>query len=156
MKSQSRLLYNSTLVLAVLSTGLLLFNMVAMVIYKQPIFFEDQGMLSSMKILILIGFILIPFFDIVSIGWLISRLRRGENAIRSTVLTLSLGDLCLVLLIGDKVMIDEIGREYLLHWEVAGEWSILYGLLTIQLVYNIVIFMQLFRVYKEKIPDKKV
>jgi hypothetical protein len=42
-------------------------------------------------------------------------------------------------------MVDEIGREYLLGWEVVGEWIILYVFLAIQLLYNIVILRRVHR-----------
>jgi len=52
-------------------------------------------------------------------------------------------------------MIDEIGREYLLGWEVLGEWIILYVFLTTQLIYNLVILLQLFRIYHARYSEGK-
>jgi hypothetical protein len=49
------------------------------------------------------------------------------------------------LLVGEKAMVDEIGREYLLGWEVVGEWIILYVFLAIQLLYNIFILRRVYR-----------
>ncbi|MFC1563543.1 hypothetical protein ACFL6G_01345 [candidate division KSB1 bacterium] len=40
-------------------------------------------------------------------------------------------------------MLDEIGREYLLGWETAGEWIILYVFLIIQLIYNSMFLLKL-------------
>jgi len=77
-------------------------------------------------------------------------LRQSEKASIGQQATLVLGALCLFLLIGEKAMVDEIGREYLLGWEVLGEWIILYAFLTIQLIYNLVILMQLFRAYRDR------
>jgi len=66
MKKHNELLYNFTFVLAILSTGFLVYNMLATLIYKEQIFFERE-MLSSVEIVILIGFSLILLFDIVSL-----------------------------------------------------------------------------------------
>ena len=51
----------------------------------------------------------------------------------------ALGVLCLVLLVGEKAMVDEIGREYGSPSGATGEWVILYVFLAIQLLYNILI-----------------
>jgi hypothetical protein len=48
-------------------------------------------------------------------------------------------------LIGEKVMVDEIAREYRLGWEVTGEWIILYVLLAIQLGNSLAVMLQIFR-----------
>ena len=149
MEKHSRLLYNSTSVLAILSTGFLVFNMLGTLVYKQQVFFERET-LSSVEIVILIGFGLIFLFDITSLLWVILRLRQSEKASIGDKSTLILGALCLFLLIGEKAMVDEIGREYLLGWEVFGEWIILYTFLTTQLIYNLVVLLQLFRAYRDR------
>ena len=103
-----------------------------------------------MEIVILIGFGLILLFDVVSFLWILLRLCQSEEANIGEKVTLVLGALCLFLLIGEKAMVDEIGREYLLGWEVLGEWIILYTFLTTQLIYNLVILLQLFRAYRDR------
>ena len=154
MKKHNKLLYNSTFVLVIFSTGFLVYNMLATLIYKEQIFFERE-ILSSVEIVILIGFGLILLFDIVSFLWVLLRLRLSEKVITGDKATLVLGALCLFLLIGEKAMIDEIGREYLLGWEVLGEWIILYVFLTTQLIYNLVILLQLFRIYHARYSEDK-
>jgi hypothetical protein len=47
-------------------------------------------------------------------------------------------------------MRDEIGREYQLGWEVLGEWIILSTFLMNQLLYDLVILMQLFCTYRDQ------
>ena len=46
------------------------------------------------------------------------------------------------MLIGEKVMLDEIGREMRIGWETLGEWIILYILFLIQLIYSIIIIFK--------------
>lgn len=74
-----------------------------------------------------------------------SRLRFQKKPSAGLTATLVLGAFCVILFIGEKVMIDEIGREYRLGWESLGEWMILYGFLTIQLIYILIILLQLLR-----------
>lgn len=156
MKKYNKLLYNSTFVLAIFSTGFLVYNMLATLIYAEQVFLERE-IFSIVEIVILTGFGFIILFDIVSFLWVLSRLRRSEKVIPGTrdKATLALGALCLFLLIGEKAMIDEIGREYLLGWEVLGEWLILYIFLTTQLIYNLVILLQLFKNFHARLNEGK-
>jgi hypothetical protein len=120
--------------------------MVAIPIYKQQVFLERDRITSGAEMVILIGFVLVLVFNVVSILWVSSCIRKAESVRIKDIAVLTLGALCLILLVGEKVMVDEIGREYLLGWEVVGEWVILYVFLTIQLLYNIIILRRVYRV----------
>lgn len=54
------------------------------------------------------------------------------------------GVACIILLYGEKSMIDELGRQRPTGWDRTGEWVILYILLFIQLVYNTLILIRRF------------
>ncbi len=145
MKKHNNFLYNLTFVLAILSTGLLVFNILAILIWKKQIFI-DRSTFSVVEVIILIGFVSILLFDIVSFIWVSLRLSGSNKAITGNILILILGAFCLLFFIGEKVMIDEIGREDILGWEVLCEWIILYVLLFIQLIYNTIILIKLSRI----------
>lgn len=145
MKKHNNFLFNLTFVLAILSTGLLLFNMLAILIWKKQIFF-DRNTFSVVEVIILIGFGVILLFDIVSFIWVLLRLTWSDKVTTGNISILILGALCLLFFVGEKVMIDEIGREYILGWEVLGEFIILYVLLFIQLIYNTIILIKLSRI----------
>ncbi len=50
---------------------------------------------------------------------------------------------------GEKVLVDEIAREYrLAGWEAAGEWVILYGCFGVQMVFNILMLIYLARLLR--------
>jgi hypothetical protein len=149
MENEGGWLARLTAGLAVLSIGFLAFNMVGIPVYKEQVFFE-RGTLSGVEMVIGIGFGLVLLFDVVSLLWVLLRLRQSENGSVGDKATLVLGALCLVLFVGEKTMVDEIGREYLLGWEVLGEWIILYVFLTIQLIYNLVILARLFRAHRNR------
>lgn len=146
-EKDGKLLHNSTSVLAVIAFGFLAFNMLGILIYKQQVFLEREG-LSSVEIFIGIGFGLVLLFNVVSLLWVITRMRKSGRSSTGYGAILLLGAFCLALLVGEKVLVDEIGREYQLGWEVLGEWIILYTFLTIQLIYNIVILFKLFLVHR--------
>jgi hypothetical protein len=149
MSKGSGHLHNTIFVLAILSTGFLVFNMLAAATCQQQVFF-DQETISEVEIVMLVGFGLVLLFDVASLLWGLLRLRRSGRPDMGDVGTLALGALCPILLVGDKVMVDEIAREYRLGWEVLGEWIILYVLLTIQLIYNLAILLRLSRIYRDR------
>jgi hypothetical protein len=142
--------------LAILCTILLVYSMVAMPIYKQQVFLERGTISTGAEMVILIGFVLLLVFNVLSFLWTSSRIRKSEAVRRGDISVLTLGALCLILLAGEKVMADEIGREYLLGWEVTGEWIILYVFLTIQLLYNVIILRRVYRVCYGTPPLKSV
>jgi len=145
MKEPNGFVYRAAFALAILCTVLLVYNMAAMPIYKGQVFFERGTISTGGEVVILIGFILMPIFDIISLLWVSSCMRQAHTVRRADRGILALGALCLILLVGEKAMVDEIGREYLQGWEVTGEWIILYVFLAIQLFYNIVILRRLYR-----------
>ena len=73
MEKHNRLVYNSTFVLAILSIGFLVFNMLGLLIYKRQVFFERET-LASVEIVMLIGFGLVLLFDMASLLWVRPRL----------------------------------------------------------------------------------
>jgi hypothetical protein len=131
--------------LAILCTGMLVFNMVAIPVYKDQVFLQRGTLNPGVEMVILIGFALVLLFNIVSLSWVSRRIRQAQGVRKGEWGVLALGALCLILMAGEKVMVDEIGREYLLGWEVLGEWIILYAFLAIQLVYNVVILSLVYR-----------
>ncbi len=155
MKASYGLLFRATFALAILCTGLLVYNMIAMPIYKEQLFLERGNITNDWEMVILIGFILVPIFNILSLSWVSLRIRQAQRICKGDVWVLALGALCLILLIGEKAMVDEIGREYLLGWEVFGEWIILYVFLATQLLYNIVILRLLYRAFKVQRSEDK-
>ena len=147
MKPTHGLMYRAALALVILCTGSLVYNMVAITIYKEQVFLERGTISTGGEMVILIGFVLVLIFNIVSLLWVLSRIRHAQAVRKGDRGVLALGALCLILMLGEKAMVDEIGREYLLGWEVVGEWIILYVFLTIQLLYNVVILRRVYRAY---------
>jgi hypothetical protein len=154
MKNYNRLLFTSIFVLAILSSGALVFNMLGIFIYKQQVFFEQET-LSGVEIIILIGFGLVLLFDVASFLWNLLRLRETEERGIGGKTALVFGVLCPILLIVGKVMVDEIAREYRRGWEVLGEWIILYVIFAIQLVYNLAVLLQLLRASQDRLSTDK-
>lgn len=147
MRMRRGFLYKSTFLLAILSTGFLAFNMVAMRIFAEEIF-SRRHILSPAEVLIALGFGLIFVFNGFSFLWVLLRGRESGDLRFADMAMLFLGAFCFLLLMGDKVMVDEIARECELGWEVSGEWTIVYILLAVQLIYNLLILRRLLRAHR--------
>jgi hypothetical protein len=135
---------NLTFVLGILASISVVYNMLAVLIFKEQVFF-DHVVSMQFEFLILMGTVFILLFDIISIGWVSHKIHVAKKSSGLDKAALSLGVLCLLALMISKVMADEISREYLLGWETLGEWIILYLCFFIQFFYNIFIFILLRR-----------
>ena len=96
------------------------------------------GVLGGIQLFILIGFVFVFLFDVLSAGWILAggcwrRDPDPEEACQSGWL-LVLAVLALIGLMGAKVMVDEIARETPMG-SGGGEWVVLYICLTLQLAY---------------------
>ena len=153
MKESKKLVYRISFVLAVLCTLMLVYNMVAMPIYKEQIFLERRIITTDAELFIMIGFLLLPIFNLMSLLWVLLS-KRMSDLVRGG--TIALGVFCLMLMLGEKAMLDEIGHEYGYGLDVMGEWIALYVGLTIQLLYNGVILWQLYHSFEAKRSEAMV
>ena len=148
MRSINSRLYGFALVLAAICTALQVYNMVAIHIFKEQVFLERGTISSGGEVTILIAFIFVLIFTIVSLLWMFLRIRQPQVATKGEMDIFALGVLCLILFVGEKVIVDEISHEYPLGLEALGEWIVLYVCLVIQLCYCIVIVRTLRLAYK--------
>lgn len=125
--------------LATLAGLWLLFNLIAM-----PLAWAGMnatgGIRGAIQVAILLGFLLILLFDLVSLLWLAWRARALEGKVALRWIHL-LGLVSLVGLMGAKVMVDEIARETPLG-RAGGEWGVLYALLMLQLSYVVAVWVE--------------
>lgn len=135
---------SSLQVLGSLAVCGLVFNMVAIPIYHEGLFF-NRDTLWPVGGIILAMFLLFFIFNISAVVWVSYRLLRQEESLSWDSLALIWGILCIILFMAEKVMIDEIARETRFGMETFGEWIILYLMLTIQLLSGSFIVFKLFR-----------
>lgn len=133
-----RVKYNPILILSIITTVFLLYIIPGLIIFKEQAFIKRES-ISFPEIFFGLGFILILVFNIVSIIWLFQNPDTSNRSSTGKIFIIAFGILYLLLLIGEKSMADEIGREYLIGWEITGELIILYVFLFIQLIYNCLI-----------------
>ncbi len=147
MKNQTDSLYRFTFILSLLATVALLFNMITIPLFDQQILVE-RDTISTIEIFILIGFAFFFLFNIESIIWMILKMRKTQSADNENKVVLALGVFCLLLFFPEKIIIDEISREYILGWETLGEWLILYAFLITQMIYSVIILWQSFSIFR--------
>lgn len=124
--------------LDVLATALLLFILAGLWLYRERIFTIGSP-LGVVELLMLVGFGSILLFNGMSIAWLWQFLHE------KTALLMVLGMLCLVLMAAEKVMVDEVAHQTELAWSMQTEYLILYGMLIVQLVYNLLVLRRTLR-----------
>lgn len=122
----------------------LVFNMVAMPLWWGGVS-ATEGFREAIQLTVLAGFIYIALFDLISTGWIMTRVcwvregGREEGCQKGWLLVLAA--VALVALMGAKVMVDEIARETAMGGG-GGEWVILYICLALQFAYLVALIAQ--------------
>ena len=145
MREHGQTFRRTIFILAAAATCGLIYNMLGFQLFREEILFNRDTVVTA-ELVMMFVFLIILIFNISSVSWILQSARgRKEFPQLLDVFTLILGIFCVLLLIGVKVMTDEIARETRLGWETAGEWVILYILFLIQLGYNGMVFFLLSR-----------
>jgi hypothetical protein len=121
--------------------------MLAVLIFKEQVFF-DHVVSMPFEFAMLIGTLLIFLFVVTSLGGVSLNIYVSKKSIGLDIVALIWGVLCILALMGTKVMADEIAREYRMGWDTLGEWMGLYACLIFQFFYNILIFTHLWRAFR--------
>ena len=127
-------------ILSVVATFALLSNMVLIPLFRYDIL-VDTASFSLLEVILLFSFLLIFLFNTFCFVWGCRQSKSKSDSILSTFVLMA-SVLCIVMLFGQKTMIDEIARHYRFKWESNSEWIMLYFFYTLQLVFNIVIFVK--------------
>jgi hypothetical protein len=140
------------LALASVAALCLAFNIVTLAILRDEILLR-RGPLPGLGWVMLCGFCTVFVFCGSYVFWSVWRLhgsasqpqrqRRADHAMPFASGMLALGILSMVLMVGAKVMVDEIARETLLGWETTGEWIILFCCLTVHLIFIVLAIVRL-------------
>ena len=118
--------------LGLLDMGSLAFIMVAMPLDAEAVFIHTET-LSTAEMVMLLGFGIVLVFNLWSVAWLIRQAKAYEDGAFWSMAAMGL--FCLILMLAEKVMIDEVAHEWQPGGGLETEAVILYVLLLIQLVY---------------------
>jgi len=134
----------AVLILAVLAVAGAVFNLITIPLNHEEVFVHLEG-ISLVETIMLIAYLIILVFNILSIIWLILQIQREKGSNAGNVILLVFAIICMIGLMGQKVMLDEVAHEYHLGWNIQGEWYIFLGLLSLQLVYSLITAFVLLR-----------
>ncbi len=121
-------------VLALITTGALLFIMIGLPLSIEEVFIT-RGVTEGIEWLLAFSFLVVFLFLMISLVHLIRRSHGRRRFSTFEVSMLVLGTVCLIGLGGQKVMLDEVAREMAWGWEWQGEFIILCIVLALQLLY---------------------
>jgi len=105
-----------------------------------------------------IGYLFILFFHILSLIFIAIQFRfnKGLNSLRNS--TLILGIISFLAFGIEKVMYDEVGREYYLEWPAPGEVMFLYFCLGIHALFAVIVLLYIYRtwkLYQNQLPENQ-
>ncbi len=125
--------------LAAVTGAWLLFNLIAMPLAWGGVN-ASGGVRGAIQLLILLGFLLVVVFDLLSLAWCWSRW--GSRVAGGTEAGLAVfAIMSLFAMMGAKVMVDEIARETPLGG-AGGEWGVLYVCLILQLSFVVIVLFR--------------
>lgn len=127
-----------------LVTAFLVFILIGMWVFRDRVF-TIGGPLDLVDLIILVGMIFVLLFNIVSLFWLGRAQFKSDYSRALDSVLFGLGVLCIVMMMAEKIMADEIAHETTTGWNIQGEYLILYGMFLLQLVYNLLICKRLFQ-----------
>ncbi len=137
-------LRNLLFVIACLATAGWAFVMLSIPGQRDAIFL-DHEVHSWMEWGIVLGILLVFCLNILALIWQARQARSPrDNSFSPALLAFNL--LCLLLMASDKVLIDDMAREYRLGLETAGEMIILYGCMSVQMLFNLILLFRLSRI----------
>ena len=141
-----------TLVLGMITFGWLLLDIYEVNSNLHDFIFGEAGWIG------LIGYLFIFAFHVSAFIFIIFQFRYSETLHVLKVATLVAGVLSLFALGVEKVMFDEIGREYYMEGGKPGEVKLLYIAFAINVIFNVLAFFLIFKSYtipSVRVPDSK-
>ena len=139
MKGNIKVLF----ILSILSICCLIFNMLMTYIHRKEVFVK-QDSVSLLGFFMIIGFVIFLIYCVFVFLWLLWQIRKETNK-PFYIFTLFLCGVCILLMMGEKVLYDEIARELRLGWEVLGEGIILYIFYCMQITFNLIMLRHFYR-----------
>ena len=121
--------------LSIVTILFILYILFSLIIFKKDVFLY-RGSISAAEVPMGLGFIMILLFNCISAIWIIITRKLLFNNSSIVWILLAFCVLCFILLPVDKVLIDDIARQYADNLSITGEFIMLYSSLLIQLIYT--------------------
>ena len=128
--------------LGALATAFLVFILIGLWVVRDRIFII-VNQIALLDLIMLIGMISVLLFNIASLFWLIRKRFKSTYSRATDFVLFGIGILCVVMMMVEKVRVDDIAYETSVAWSIQREYLILYSMLFFQLTYNMLIGMRL-------------
>jgi hypothetical protein len=132
-----------TLVTGILGVLTLLWLIFDYVLYDrlQPLVlqFKDLGELEKLSSFIWLSFLFMFFFHLLAAGTLLIQMRYLVKIQALSILAIAVGVISFLGVFSDWAVLGDIGKEYKMGWDTAGEWRILYILLGIHFIFLLLV-----------------
>lgn len=125
-----------------LASGFLVFILIGIWAFRDKVFTIGDP-LTPVDLIMLVGMTSVLLFNVGSLFWLgRTHFERGCSRATDSVLFV-MGTFCIVMMMAEKVMADDIAHETASGWRIQGEYLMLYGMLFLQLIYILLMGMRL-------------
>ncbi|MBC8182422.1 hypothetical protein H8E88_15085 [candidate division KSB1 bacterium] len=139
-----------SLILGIISSCWLVYNFfIFQTIQHQVTNFELSGTSERLIKYIFIGFIVSFFFHISALVNIIFQFQYFKKVTFLKLITLFIGVLSFICLIGDWAALSDIGKQYQMALSTSTEWSYLYISLIPHVLFHLLLFMLLASIFRE-------
>ncbi|MFC2098160.1 hypothetical protein ACFLSP_00310 [Bacteroidota bacterium] len=107
----------------------------------QPVTKEmgELGRFEKLAEFVWLSYIYLFFFHILAAGTLVIQMRFIQRIQAMSILAIAIGVFSFLGVFSDWAVFGDIGKEYEMGWDTSGEWTILYVILGIQLVFTFLV-----------------
>lgn len=127
--------------LSLAATIALLFNMISIPLFKSDLL--DKVIPSTiLEYILLVCFFMVFLFNSSCFIWGCKHSKSRTDSMFS-IFVLIASVICIIMMFGEKTILDEISKEYQLNLEVNGKWLMLYLLFLLQLAFNAAVIIKL-------------
>ena len=101
--------------------------------------FEDLGSLEKLSEFIWLSYLFMFFFHLLAAGTLVIQMRFIRRIQALSLLAVVTGVFSFLGIFSDWAVFGDIGKEYKMGWDTAGEWTILYVILGIHAIFMVLL-----------------
>ena len=154
MKSR-KLIYQSGIAITLLAIAWLMYNFMAISIIKPvTLRYEPIDAVHNYIVFLYLGLFYFLIYHIASIIVLLVQIRRYKLDYKLRLITIIMGSISLMMLLGDAALLSDIGKESQVGWDTSIEWQMLRSLHIFHGLYMISVLYLTIKAFREMISEK--
>jgi uncharacterized membrane protein len=157
MKKTLQRMHIASISLGVIAASGLIYNLLLFTyLYPRVLHFEPLGgQLEALGILSGLSLAVIGFFHLITVMTLVLQVIVSRSAGFLRILTIVIGIISGLLLLSDLAMLQDIGKQYALGWNTAGEWTILFINHGLHVIFTVLALLALLTKRKGENPPEE-